>query len=220
MHDSAPEQQWPLLSLRLKVADVTLQPVREADLEHLSRILPDDVEHDPSSEMLEGLDVEQNRRRILLQSYWRSWGCWSVEAWCIFFRVSVGARVVGVQALEAKHFPILRTVDSSSWLVTDVRRRGIGTAMRLAVLTLAFDHLGAAAAITSARQDNWASLGVSKHLGYEENGVSTSLSPSGPCTLQHMILRRSSWALSGRSQSVTVSGISACAPWFGVDVAK
>ena len=46
------------------------------------------------------------------------------------------------------------------------RGTGLGKAMRRAVLSLAFDHLGARAAITSAWHDNHASLGVSRSLGY------------------------------------------------------
>lgn len=75
---------------------------------------------------------------------------------------------VGVQSLEADDFLALRTVGSGSWLVRSVRGRGIGVAMRTAVLGLALDHLGALAAITSARRDNRASLGVSEHLGYRD----------------------------------------------------
>lgn len=218
--DFSPERQWPLYGIRLTYGDVSLRPVRETDLDLLARLLPDDAEHDPSSEMLEGLSLEENRRRILLQSYWRSWGTWSVDSWCIYFLVSHRDRVVGVQTLEADHFRSLRTVDSSSWLRRDARRIGIGIAMRTAVLSLAFDSLGAETAITAARQDNQASLGVSSHLGYEGNGVSTSLSPSGPCTLQHMILRRSTWVRAALGEGVAVTGVAACAPWFGVDIAE
>jgi len=124
--------------------------------------------------------------------------------------------VVGVQSLEGEHFLELRTVDSTSWLVHDVRGRGVGIAMRSAVLGLAFDHLGAMAAVTSARTDNAASLGVSRHLGYRDNGVSLSASGAGPVQLVHMRLTADDWqATSGRWQ-VTVRGLAACLPWFGI----
>jgi RimJ/RimL family protein N-acetyltransferase len=61
-------------------------------------------------------------------------------------------------------------VDSSSFLTGAVRGRGLGKQMRAAVLTLAFGPLGARFAITSAWSDNHASLGVSRALGYVENG--------------------------------------------------
>jgi RimJ/RimL family protein N-acetyltransferase len=211
-------QRWPLFDLRLTCGEVTLQPMREADLAVLAGIYPDDSEHDPRAEMLDGLDLDANRRRLLLQTYWRDWGTFSVNSWALNFRVAHRDRVVGIQALEAEHFPELRTVDSSSWLAADCRGKGVGTAMRTAILALAFDHLGAQAAITSARHDNHASLGVSRRIGYRDNGVSMTRSPRGPCELRHMRLTRDEWAARSWSASVSVTGLAACAPYFGVEI--
>lgn len=208
---------WPLFGITISVGEVSLRPVREADLETLVSLLPDDVEHDPSSTMLEGLDLGENRRRLLMQSYWRSWGTWSVDDWYLQFAVAHLGRLVGVQTLEAVHFPALRVVDSSSWLEPGSRGHGIGRAMRTGVLALAFDHLGATAAVSSAREENAPSLGVSHALGYEDNGVERSLSPSGPCTLRRMLLNRETWRSSGLGAAATVTGLDACAPWFGVE---
>jgi RimJ/RimL family protein N-acetyltransferase len=209
---------WPLFGLRLSCGEVSLQPVCEADLDELAGMLPDDYEHDPASVLLPELDLDANRRRLLRQTYWRAWGTWSVDSWKLPFRVAHDGRLVGVQALEADHFPDLRTVDSSSWLDSDCRRRGIGTAMRTAILALAFDHLGAQAAVTSARHDNLASLGVSRRLGYRDNGVSMTRSPTGPCQLRHMRLTRDDWVASSWGDSVTLTGIEPCAPYFGIDL--
>ena len=89
--------------------------------------------------------------------------------------------------------------------------------MRVAILGLAFDHLGAQAAITSARIENAASLGVSRHIGYRDNGVSTSRSPTGLCQLQHMRLTRAQWRDASLGDSVTVTGLSGCALDFGLE---
>lgn len=209
---------WPLGRIRLRTGSVSLRPVRECDLPTLVPLLPDDAEHDPSSVMLDGLDLGANRRRLFMQSYWSSRGAWTVERWCLMFLVTRGDRAVGVQALEGDHFPARRTVDSFSWLDPAARRQGIGTAMRTAVLALAFDHLGAEAAVSSAREENQPSLAVSARLGYADNGVSRSLSPEGPCTLRHMILHRYTWLATGHGSDVVVEGLAGCAPWFGVDV--
>lgn len=197
-------------------APVSLRPVRESDLPALLDLLPDDVEHDPSSEMFDGLDLRANRRRILLQTYWRSAGTWSVDTWSLPFLVTHAKRTVGVQLLEAEHFRDLRVVDSWSWLHHAARRQGVGVAMRAGVLALAFDHLGAEAAVSSAREENGASLGVSRRLGYHNNGVSRSRSPSGPCTLRHMILPRATWEASAWHERVDVRGLEECRPWFGI----
>jgi RimJ/RimL family protein N-acetyltransferase len=211
-------QHVPILGVRLVVAGVVLEPVRERDFVELGRLFPADVEHDPTARIWRQLDLAQNRRRLLLQSFWRSYAAWSADSWALHFTVTTEGQTVGVQVLEAEHFPELRTVDSASWLVPEARGRGIGVAMRTAVLSLAFDHLGATTAITSAREDNAASLGVSRRIGYVDNGISRSLSPTGPCTLRHMVLTSDRWSASGVGSAVEVSGLDGTAPSFGVDV--
>ena len=208
---------WPLFDLRITFNNTVLRPVRETDLNELARILPDDYEHDPSSSLLLGLDLASNRRRLLFKNHWRNWGTWSVESWTLDFCVIYQGQVVGIQALEADHFVELRTVDSGSWLAPDYRGAGLGTSMRIAILRFAFDHLGAQAAITSARSENAASLGVSRRMGYRDNGVSTSRSPSGPCQLHHMCLTRDQWQKSSLADSVVATGLIGCALNFGLE---
>jgi RimJ/RimL family protein N-acetyltransferase len=132
------------------------------------------------------------------------------------FVVELDGVVVGVQSLEAEDFLAVRTVDSGSWLVRSARGRGVGVAMRMAVLGLAFGHLDALAAVSSARRDNGASLGVSRHLGYRENGVSLNASGSGLVELQHMRLTAEDWHASDRRRHVLVTGFEPCLPWFGL----
>lgn len=124
--------------------------------------------------------------------------------------------VVGIQSLEAEQFPVLRTVDSGSWLIPSVRGRGIGVAMRLAILGLAFDQLGALAAVTSARADNAASLGVSRRIGYSGNGVCLSDSAQGLVELVQLRLTARAWQAAGHGAAVTVAGFEPCRSWFGL----
>jgi RimJ/RimL family protein N-acetyltransferase len=82
------------------------------------------------------------------------------------------------------------------------------------VLALAFDHLGAVAAISSATLANVASLGVSRRVGYAENGRSRIVDTSGDVVeLQNFRLDAASWP----GALVTVSGLDAARPWFGLD---
>jgi RimJ/RimL family protein N-acetyltransferase len=195
---------------------VTLRPVRERDLAHLAAIRPDDHEHDPRAEVWPGTDLREHRSRLVHQDHWRSMGTWSPSSWCLGLAVEVDGDVVGVQSVEADDFPRLRTVDSGSWLVHAARGRGVGVAMRTAVLGLAFDHLGARAAVTSARRDNQASLGVSRHLGYRDNGVSLNASGSGVVELVHLRLTAAEWQASGHGAEVHVDGLAPCLRWFGL----
>lgn len=213
--NDASVEHWPLFGLRLHCDNVLLRPVQERDLPLLAAIQPPDYEHDPAAEVFPGEDLVQHRRRLVYQGYWRSLGTWSPSSWCLDFAVEHDGALVGVQSLEADDFLDLRTVDSGSWLVSSARGRGVGIAMRTAVLALAFDHLNALAAVTSARSDNAASLGVSRHVGYRGNGVSLNLSGRGLVELAHMRLTVEDWRASKAAERVTVSGFDSCAPWFG-----
>lgn len=79
-------------------------------------------------------------------------------------------------------------------------------ATRMAVLGLAFDHLYALVAVSSARSDNGASLGVSRSIGYTDNGVSLNDSGHGLVELRHLCLTAAVWRASGQGSQVTVNG--------------
>jgi RimJ/RimL family protein N-acetyltransferase len=207
---------WPLFDLALTCRDVSLHAVRDDEIGILAELQPDDFENDPAALLFDALDDAANRRRLFSQGIWRNRGTWSPTSWCLDFAVATGGALVGLQALEADDFPTLRTVDSGSWLTPSVRGRGIGVAMRTAVLGLAFDHLGADAAVSSATLDNAASLGVSRSIGYVDNGLSVVRSPSGVDTLQHVRLTREDWLASGLGGQVSVCGLTGCEPWFAV----
>jgi RimJ/RimL family protein N-acetyltransferase len=209
------QRAWPLFALRLTTPDLTLRPMTEADLPLLAELYPADVEQDPATTRYPGLDEGANRASGVFQTYWRYYGTWSPTAWRLNFVVHAGGSVVGVQELEGNDFPMLRTVDSSSWLVESARGRGLGKQMRGAVLTLAFGELAAEAAITSAWHDNHASLGVSRSLGYEPNGVELMRRGDGVDRLEHLRLRRSSWLARG-AEDVVVSGFGPCRAYFGL----
>jgi RimJ/RimL family protein N-acetyltransferase len=204
--------EWPFYDLRLVCGEVVLRGVTDADLDPLVAALPDDLEQDPRHRGF--LDPAADRRRILAAEVWTHRGTWKPDAWCLDLAVEVDGRVVGVQALEGEDFPSLRTVDSFSWLATDVRGRGLATAMRTAVLALAFDHLDAMAAVSSAEPGNAPSLAVSRRLGYADNGVSRTRSPTGVIELHHVRLVAETWRAGGHR--VAVRGFEACRPWFGL----
>lgn len=206
----------PLLGLGLRCGETRLRAVRERDLPVLADLQSDDVEVDPHVEVFPGHDAAAHRRRVVHRTYWHHLGSWSPSSWTLLLAVEHAGELVGVQALEGEHFAELRTVDSWSWLTAGARGRGTGLAMRQAVLGLAFDHLGAVAAVSSARPTNQASLGVSRRLGYRDNGTSLSAVGGTPLELTHLRLTRGDWQASGRGRDVEVTGLAACLPWFGV----
>ncbi len=216
---------WPLFDLRLTTRDLELQHLTEGDLPAVAQALSGDVELNPLATRYDGLEPVQQRGVIVAQQYWRSLGTWAPESWALQFAVRHRGELVGTQGLEGDDFPTLRTVDSSSWLMASSRGRGWGKQMRAAVLTLAFDHLHAQYAITSAWHDNDGSLGVSRSLGYVPNGT-TRMRREGRTEpaelvddLVHLRLSRDAWqsaaARSGLGP-VRVEGFDACRPFFAL----
>ncbi len=206
---------WPVLDIRLRVDSLDLQPVCDADHDELARLLPADLELDPSATRFPGLDEATSRVTVMQQSYWRCYGTWTPAAWRLNFVVRTGGRVLGIQELEGNDFARLRTVDTSSWLLTEARGLGHGKAMRRAVLALAFGPLGAQVAITEAWHDNHASLAVSRALGYQPNGAALHRRDDGVDTMVHLRLSRADWLASGHSDGVDISGHEPALPFFG-----
>lgn len=210
------DRYWPIFNLRLTTDDLTLRHLTEADLGTMAAILPDDLEQDPAATRYAGLDEDMNRRVLVHQGYWRALGTWRPESWALSFGVFRDGELIGQQGLEGDDFVALRTVDSSSFLVPTMRGRGLGKQMRAAVLALAFGPLGARFAISSAWMDNSASLGVSRALGYADNGVTAHRRDDGAGEMAHMRLTHERWLASGWANRVDVAGVADCTAFFGL----
>jgi RimJ/RimL family protein N-acetyltransferase len=195
---------WPLHSLVLATPSLELRGMSEADALALGPVRPDDLGTDPDRPSI-GYDVEQ--------AYWRANGNWQVEDWVLPFSVRHEGSLVGVQALEGKHFLTVRVVDSYSWLVPSARGKGLGKQMRAAVLELAFRHLDAVEAVSAAWDDNAASLGVSRGLGYVDNGDYLHRRDGGTGRMQRIRLQADRWT---SPVPVTVNGLADCLPLFGL----
>ncbi len=210
---------WPLTALRITTPDLVLRAMREHDIPGLAARLPDDVELDPSLPAFPGLDARAARAVALHQFHGRAIGAWSVDDWRLLLVAEHDGEVIGTQDLEGRDFPRRRTVETASYLVAQ-RGRGFGRQMRLAVLALAFDHLGALVAETEAWHDNGPSLGVSLSVGYEPNGE-TLQGRGDPASgvadrMVRMRLTRERWQQSGLGRDVRVEGLQTCLPLFGL----
>lgn len=194
---------WPLHDLRLTTPDLELRGLTEAWALRLAAVVPADLEADPRlAHVSPGADV--------LQAYWRNLGLWQPTSWVLPFVVLHRGEPVGLQALEADDLADRGVVDTHSWLVTGARGLGLGKQMRCAVLELAFGHLGARWAVTEAWSDNAASLGVSRSLGYADNGVDVH---TGGRVMQRLLLDASTWLA---PWPVTVEGVEPCLALLGV----
>jgi RimJ/RimL family protein N-acetyltransferase len=94
---------------------------------------------------------------------------------------------IGSQGVGADNFAAEREVFTGSWLGRGWQGQGLGTEQRAAVLTLAFDGLGARGAVSAAWEENHSSLGVSRKLGYVETGTRLAHPRGDP--VPHTVLR-------------------------------
>lgn len=151
-----------------------------------------------------GAQPPQLRARSVLQWHWATRAAWSPLRWTLDFAVFLDREPVGVQGLSAAGFPVRREVATGSWLGRPFQRRGFGTEMRAAVLTLAFGRLGALSAVTGAFADNPAAIGVSRRLGYADDGTEVA-DRDGERVLAHRF-RLSAAAARDGWPAVTVAG--------------
>ena len=97
---------------------------------------------------------------------------------------------------------------------TGPQRRGIGTEMRAAVLHLAFAGLGADWAVSSAATDNPASVGVSRKLGYADDGIQLEVVRGQRRTELRFRLDRQTWA-ARQTVPVQIDGLEPCLELLG-----
>lgn len=207
---------WPLFGLRLRLGDLELRVPRDTELAALVDLAARGV-HAPEAMPFQ---VPWTRRespeleRASLQYHWTARGAWSPDGWRVDLGVWTGGELVGAQGLRGTAFAVTRTVRTGSWLSIAQHGRGIGTAMRTAVLALAFEGLGAARAETGAFADNPASLGVTRKLGYRANGDQVHEREGAAATELHFVMTAEDWRAIPRPP-VEIEGLEPCLPLFG-----
>jgi RimJ/RimL family protein N-acetyltransferase len=114
---------------------------------------------------------------------------------------------MGIATLRARDFRVNREVTTSSWLGLRFHGKGYGTEARTALLSLAFDHLGGSDATTEVFQDNHASQGVSRKLGYQPDGISRDRRGEEVVVSDRLRLTSARWAAHGSRVPVHVTGL-------------
>jgi RimJ/RimL family protein N-acetyltransferase len=126
--------------------------------------------------------------------------------WHLPFAVVFDGGPIGIQSVQAREFDVCREVSTGSWIGQRFQGKGIGTEMRAAILQLAFEELGAVEAISAARDSNVASTGVSRKLGYGDDGLER-WAVRGELTVHRRFrLNRPAW-LAHRTVPVTIDGL-------------
>ncbi|GGQ44777.1 GNAT family N-acetyltransferase [Couchioplanes azureus] len=208
---------WPLFGLRLRTPRLELRVPDLADLGRLADLAAAGV-HDPAAMpfVTAWTDTTGERRaRSVLQWAWTQWGRWSPADWSLQLVAVADGQVIGTQDVNAKDFATVRVVGTGSWLGREHQGRGFGTEMRAAVLDLAFTGLGAEAATSEAFEDNDASYGVSRKLGYADDGTDWHAVRGRRVRGRRLLLDRPRWQ-AARTIDVEITGLEPCLPLFGL----
>ncbi|MFD8469227.1 GNAT family N-acetyltransferase [Streptomyces cyaneofuscatus] len=210
-------RHWPLHGLRIRTPRLELRLPDEALLDELASVGAGGV-HAPDRMpfIVPWTDGEPDEvGRATYQHVLGTIAGWTAQDWHLSLAVLHGGKVVGRQDVMGREFGVRREVMTGSWLGLPHQGQGIGTEMRAAALHLAFEGLGARYAVSDARTDNAGSLGVSRRLGYEPDGLQIEVIRGEAVTLQRVRLDRAGWE-KHRSVDVTVEGLDACRADFGV----
>jgi RimJ/RimL family protein N-acetyltransferase len=167
------EDVWPLFRLRLRTPRLELRLARDEDLGSLAESALAGI-HDPAVMpfAMPWTDADPDaQRRGIAAHVWRQRVECTPADWTLLFAIRHEGSAIGLQDVRGHRFPARRTISTGSWLTASKQGLGLGTEMRAAVLAFAFDHLGAEVAETSAADWNGPSQGVTRRLGYRENGV-------------------------------------------------
>lgn len=216
MNDTPPDP-WPLRHLVLRTPRLELRPDDDAGLLELVEEAYHGVhppEQMPFLVPWTDADPDDLGRRIL-QHHWSVRARLEPRDWTISFLVRRAGRVIGTQGLSGKDFAATREVSTGSWLGTRHQGQGLGTEMRVAVLQLAFDHLGARTARSGAFTDNAASLAVSRRLGYREDGTARHAPRGTGVTEIRMLLDAENFARP--DWTAVTEGVSACRNLLGAE---
>lgn len=211
------DRLWPTFQLTISTPRLRLRLPREAELGDLADVAAGGV-HGPSERpfLTPWTDgTAEDRARIVLKSHWDKLATWEVHDWSLGLGVfATSGEALGMVTLRAQDFAVVREVRTTSWLGVRHHGQGFGTEARRGLLALAFDHLGAETALTEVFQDNHASQGVSRKLGYEHDGISRDARGSEVLISDRLRLSRSRWADVPHAD-IVVDGVDACRHMFG-----
>jgi RimJ/RimL family protein N-acetyltransferase len=207
---------WPLYALRIRSDRLVLRLPTDAeilamiDLARAGIHPPDAMPFGVAWSTVPSPAFE----RGFLAHHWAMRANWSRDDWTLNLMTELDGVPIGSQGIGATRFAVDRTVDTGSWLGRAYQGQGYGKEMRAAVLAFGFDGLGATVALTEAFLDNDASNGVSRSLGYEENGIG-SIAPEGVARdTQRFRMTAERWRSRPRPP-VTIEGLDACRDMFG-----
>jgi RimJ/RimL family protein N-acetyltransferase len=214
-----PHPYWPLFDLVVTTPRLTLRYVDDSLAVELAALAATGI-HDPAW-MPFGIPwtdaPSPELERNALQFYWSCRGAMRSDEWNIQLAVIEDGLLVGSTDLGASGFPVKRTFATGSWLGRPMQGRGIGTEMRIATLHLGFLGLEALTATTGAYGDNMPSLGVTRKLGYEPNGIEAHDRRGSLADIQRYRMTRQHFLDHVHRDDVEISGDAAVRELLGIE---
>ena len=209
---------WPLFGLSITTPRLTLAYPTDETSAELAQVAKRGIHPEGISPFMTDFSLlpPDERARSVVQFQWKGRAEFSVEKWTLPLIVLVDGDVVGVQDAFTSHFALTRAVTTGSWLAADRQGQGIGTEMRRAILHLLFDGLGAEVAHTEAFAHNASSQGVTRKLGYLEDGETIGKRGDGKAERSlRFRMTREQWD-QVPSDDLTIHGLEPCLPLFGL----
>lgn len=163
---------WPPFDLEVRTPRLTMCAITDERAVELAALAARGI-HDPTFmpfAMPWSREESPALERKALQFYWRCRAEMSPASWNLNFAIVVDGVVVGTSGLIGVDFPRMRQFETGSWLGREHQGQGIGKELRVATLTLGFVGFDAEHALTGAWHDNGPSIGVTRSLGYREQG--------------------------------------------------
>ncbi|MHB8399704.1 MAG: GNAT family N-acetyltransferase [Candidatus Limnocylindrales bacterium] len=208
---------WPLFDLRIRSPRLELRLPTDDEIATLAAIAREGIH--PSGEMPFGVAwstvPSPKFEREFAKHHWDARASWSPDRWHLALAAFRDGEPIGAQSLLGRDFAVLRTVKTGSWLGFAHQGQGYGTEMRAAVVGFAFDGLGAEVAETEAFFDNTRSAGVSRRLGYADNGIGRLAPERVARDTQRFRMTREDWRSRPRGP-VEIEGLAGCHDLFGV----
>lgn len=209
---------WPLFDLVIRTPRLELRYVDDERAATLMELAAVDGVHDPDFMPFTVPWTRFEPPRLQqqgMQYYWRRRADLSPQRWELPMATIVDGAVAGVQSIAADGFLLTRWCHTGSWLGRSFQGRGIGKEMRAAVLHLGFAGLGVECAETAAFADNHASIGVTRSLGYDENGWRIMDRDGQPSRQLQFVMTRDRWEQI-RRDDIEVDGLEPCLPLLGL----
>ncbi len=208
---------WPLFDLEVRTPRITLRYLDddlEAQLIDLASRGVHSPDYMPFSVPWTDLGPPEFGRQALA-FYWRNRAA-TPESWNILFAVIVDGEVVGSTNLGADGFQIKRWFETGSWLGLPYHGRGLGKELRVATLHLGFLAFDASVAGTGAYTDNAPSLGVTRSLGYEHNGIEHHVRRGELAVIERYRMSRAHFLTNVRRDDIEIAGDGAARELLGI----